>query len=106
MTETIRGLLDELKSGLQHLYGDRLRGMYLYGSYARGEQEPESDVDVLIVLDAIPSYGAEIERTGDLVSRLSLEYGSTVSRVFVSEAHWTSLESPFLENVREEAIAA
>lgn len=106
MTETIRRVLDELKSGLTHLYGARLRGMYLYGSYARGEQEPESDVDVLIVLDAIPSYGAEIERTGNLVSRLSLEYGSTVSRVFVSEAHWISLESPFLDNVREEAIAA
>jgi predicted nucleotidyltransferase len=30
-------LLGELKSGLAELYGDRLCGVYLFGSYARGE---------------------------------------------------------------------
>ena len=51
MTQPITHLLKELKQALQAIYGDRLRGLYLYGSYARGEEIEDSDVDVLIVLE-------------------------------------------------------
>ena len=44
--------------------------------------------DVLIVLDRIERYGSEIDRTGDLASRLSLKHGVTVSRVFAAESDW------------------
>jgi predicted nucleotidyltransferase len=33
-------------------YGDRVKGIYLFGSRARGDHEPESDADVAIVLEA------------------------------------------------------
>jgi hypothetical protein len=39
------------------------------------------------------------------MASLSLEYGATVSCVFSSEQDWGSLETPFLDNVREEAVA-
>lgn len=106
MTGTIQGLMAELKDGLAVLYGMRLKGVYLYGSYARHEAHHESDVDVLIVLDEIPTYTAEIERTGELISSLSLQHGVSVSRVFVPEVDWVSRETPFLANVREEAVPA
>ena len=53
MTQPITHLLKELKEALQAIYGDHLRGLYLYGSYARGEEIADSDVDVLIVLERI-----------------------------------------------------
>jgi predicted nucleotidyltransferase len=81
-------------------------GVFVRVSFGGGEGREDSDVDILIVLDRIDSYGAEIERTNYLVSDRSLEYGVSVSRVFVAEADWRSVDSPFLENVREEAIAA
>ena len=102
---TFEQTLSELKSGLPPLYGERLKGLYLFGSYARGEARPDSDLDVLIVLDSIPSYGAEVDRTSELVARLSLDSGISIGPVFISEAAWQSQSSPFLENVREEAIA-
>lgn len=103
----IRKLLAELKTGLQAIYGSRLKGLYLFGSYARGEQEEGSDVDVLVVLDKfIDRYGAEISRSGYLASELSLKYGVSVSRVFMQESEWLHEETPFLLNVREEAVAA
>ena len=106
MSETIRAILAELKAGLSQLYRDQLKGVYLYGSYARGEQDAESDVDVLIVLRQIGHYGAEVDRSGRLISTLSLKHGVSISRVFVSEQDWSNRVTPFLENAREEAILA
>lgn len=106
MDTTIQGLLDELKVGLARIYGERLRGVYLYGSYARGEADPESDVDVLIVLDHVERYAAEIERTGELGSRLSLKYGVSISQVFLRESDWLRGDPPFLANARDEAVSA
>ena len=104
--EHLKDLLAELKQGLKSTYGLRLKGVYLYGSYARREQEEYSDIDVLIVLNEIPHYAAEIDRTSCLTSDLSLKYGSTVSRFFVTEEDWKAKDTSFLANVREDAIAA
>ena len=102
----IRRLLAELKVELVRLYGPRLSGVFLFGSHARGKAEPGSDCDILIVLDRVPDYGAEIDRTSVLVSRLSLEYGVSISRVFVPEREWKRRRTSFLENVRDEAVPA
>lgn len=105
MTEKVRLVLSELKVGLQMTYGPRLRGVYLYGSHARGEEDEESDVDVLVVLDELQSYGAEIERTSHAVAGTSLKYGVSISRAFVSEMEWFHKQTSFLANVREEAVS-
>jgi predicted nucleotidyltransferase len=104
--EKLEQLLKELKSDLITLYGSQLQGVYLFGSYARGEQDTESDLDILIVLSNYGLYSAEIERTGDLVSALSLKYGVSISRKFITASHWATLDSALLRNVRAEAIAA
>lgn len=106
LTKKVRALLLELRKGLGDAFGDRLHGVYLYGSHARGEADLESDVDVLIVLDRIARYGADLDRSSHLVSDLSLKYGVSISRVLVSEHDWASRQSPFLLNVRDEAVSA
>lgn len=106
MSETILKLMAELRAQLLALYGARLKGVYLYGSYACGGADNESDVDVLVVLDQIQGYGQELNRTSSSISSLSLKYRLSISRVFVSEKDWTSRQTPFLANVREEAIPA
>ena len=102
----IKEILLKLRHGLERLYGERLVGIYLFGSFARAEATSESDVDVLIVLDEVLDYGREIEHTGHLVSGLSLDYDVSISRVFVSSAAWRHRDSPFLANVRGQARVA
>jgi predicted nucleotidyltransferase len=102
----VRAILAELRLGLESLYGNRLRGLYLFGSYARGEAEPESDIDVLIVLDEVSDYPGEVDRTGFLASDLSLRHGLSLSRVFLSRRAWTEGTDFFVRNVRQEGIAA
>lgn len=106
MTADVRAVLAELKPGLQALYGERLKGVYLFGSYARGEADEESDVDVLVVLDHVSRYAEELDRTSELISTLSLEHGVTLSRVFASEQRWRDEQTMFFLNVREEAVPA
>jgi len=102
----IRELLTRLRRELEALYGERLQGVYLFGSHARDEATTDSDVDVLVVLDTVTDYGEEIRRTGPVISTLSLDSGHSISRVLVSDAAWRERDSPFLANVRRDARAA
>ncbi len=81
MKKTTQEILVRLKSSLRDLYGGRLQGLYLYGSFARGEERPGSDQDVAMILDDYERPWVEIQRTSQIVSDLSLEYGITISLI-------------------------
>ncbi len=68
-----------VKARLERIYGARLRGVYLYGSAARGELTPDSDIDIAIVLDDISDRFAEHERISELGSKVSLDFNTLVS---------------------------
>jgi uncharacterized protein len=104
--EKTSALLAEFKAKLQQIYGDRLKGVYLYGSQARGDATPQSDVDVIIILDDWARYFVELRRTGAIASELSLASGKSISRVFVRERDWLVRDTPFLTNARAEAVPA
>ena len=104
--DELRQILVQLRQGLEELYGTRLRGLYLYGSYARGEARAGSDLDVLAILDRVESPWVEIERTSHLCARLSLEHAVTVSLLFRSERAWRDADSPLIRSVRREGRAA
>ena len=63
MPADVKRLLTKLKNGLTELYGDRLKAVYLFGSYARGDYDESSDLDVMIVLDNYKSYWEELIRS-------------------------------------------
>ena len=102
MRSSTQTLLAEYKSGLYRIYGKHLKNIYLFGSFARGEETIDSDVDVLIILSDLKHYGAEIQRTSQLTSDLSLKNNITISRVFVAERNWQAMDSPLLRNVHVE----
>ena len=102
----IRAILAEVGSGLKLIYGEQLKGVYLFGSYARGDADRESDLDILVVLENFEHYAREVDRTGELVANLSLKYGVSISQVFMREREWLHGDTPFLSNVRDEAMPA
>ena len=105
MPKEINTLLEKLKSGLKQIYGEQFKEVYLFGSYARGDYGPDSDVDVLIVLSDFEKYGAELRRTSELIGNLSLDYGTTVSVVFSRQQEWQTDKLPLLLNIHAEGVA-
>src|SRR5690606_19899248 len=85
MCDEVSEILRILRQELEEILGDELDAIYLYGSRARGDARPDSDIDVLIVLRDDFDYGALIDRTSEVVSSLSLRYDVVISRTFVSQ---------------------
>jgi predicted nucleotidyltransferase len=76
----------------------------LFGSHARGDAEPGSDIDVLVVLEGPVRPGEEIRRSLNDVAELSLKNNVVFSCVFVSRHRFESELSPLLINVRREGV--
>ena len=100
----ITGLIKKLKESLQKIYRENLYELYLYGSYARNNEDPESDIDIAIILKDFSDYWEEIKRTGSIISSLSLEYDVTISPVRIRKEDWLKEDTPFLKNLKKEAI--
>ena len=98
--------MKELKAGLVRIYGDKLKGLYLYGSYARGDYRQGSDVDVMILLSDYKNYWEEINRTSELIQNVSLDHNILVSRIFTTEEKWKRSDSPLLVNIHHDGQTA
>jgi predicted nucleotidyltransferase len=104
MSERLQNLLAELRVRLDALYGPRLLHLMLYGSQARGDAEPGSDIDVLVVLAGPVRPGEEIRRAGGITAALSLENNIVISCAFISSDRFGSEVSPLMINVRREGV--
>ncbi len=105
VNDDTRTLLTEYRAALESLYGDRLVKLVLFGSRARGDARPDSDIDVLIVLTGPLDHWAEIQRTSALTSKLSIEHETFLSRLFATPEDMDGERTPFFREVRVESVA-
>ena len=66
----------------------------IFGSYARGEQTPESDVDILVDFTEIP--GLEFVNLAKLLERLVGEKVDLVSRGAIRQDRWQYIEEDII----------
>ena len=101
----IEKIAKEFKRQIAELYGQRLKKVVLYGSYARGHANDEhSDIDLAIVLAGEVDPCKEIDRMADIFTDLNLEHNVLIAVYPVSESNYDKIDSPFLINVRREGI--
>jgi len=105
MKAKISRVLRELRTELKSIYGPRLASVILFGSQARGDAAPASDIDVLVVLDGNVEAGKEIARTGRTVAALSLKFDLVISCIFISAERYSREQTPLLLNIRNEGVA-
>ncbi len=51
MPENVKNILERYVSNIAEIYGDHLKHILLYGSYARGDFREGSDIDIMILVD-------------------------------------------------------
>lgn len=67
------GIIGELKFSLENF--SHIKYAFIYGSYARGEESADSDVDLIIIGDV------DLDRLDLLVSNLEKKFGRTINHV-------------------------
>ena len=98
-------LLNTLTEELQRQLGSDLSLLLLYGSHARGEAQPDSDVDLFVVLR--PSSEAAQEKVRQVAYEVMWEadFAYVISLYLTDVHHYETLEqhgSSFLRNVQRE----
>jgi uncharacterized protein len=85
VSPAVQNALDDLKGRLARAFGERFRELRLFGSMARGEAGPDSDVDLPILLDALRSH---TDRTTamDVAADVALEHELPLECLVLDEA--------------------
>lgn len=76
----------------------------LYGSEARGDARPDSDIDVLILIDKDNVTLREEQEIAYPLYDIEFETGVIISPKVFSKKLWEKLITPFYENVIKEGI--
>lgn len=97
-------ILAEIQKRLSSVYGDRLCGVVLYGSTARGNACADSDIDVLVLVEGPIAYGRELQRILRTLYPLSLEWGRRISAKPASPEDYEKGEYPLYRNALREGI--
>ena len=75
----IAEIIQECKTTLESYYGAQFKGLILYGSVARDQASPASDIDLLVLLGQPFNYFDELRRIIDLLYPIQLESDRLIS---------------------------
>ena len=90
---------------LRELYGARLKQVVLFGSRARGDADPDSDMDLVVVLEPMDDRWAEHDRMDELLWQETLESGIVISAIPLSASDFAEPETMALMQARDEGRA-
>ena len=101
----LNNMMKETYSALSSVFGEKLDEVWLYGSYARGDFDAESDVDIMALVDLPKEQLAMYRRkVSDLSSDLDLKYDVLLSIKLQDKDTFLRFSNtlPFFQNVMKE----
>ena len=109
MDASVLDALHRFARALNQTYDGRVQKLVVFGSRARGEAAPDSDVDVAVVLDRMSGrrYDERMRMT-DLAYEILLDTGLRLQAWPISRAEWDGGEPhpnpTLLGNIRRDAV--
>jgi Uncharacterised protein family (UPF0158)/Nucleotidyltransferase domain len=97
-------IAQDVAQDLRRLYSDRLKSVLLFGSWARGDAHPESDIDLLVVLDRVGSVWGELRRMDPVLWRHSFDNDTVVTALPVAEDDFEERRTPLLVRAHAEGL--
>lgn len=107
MPDKIDRILEQFILGISNLVGERLKKVILYGSYARGDYNQNSDIDVMILTDfndeELVEYRMKIR---DLACEIEFEHDVVISPIVRNIDKYNNRIKvvPFYINVQKEGV--
>lgn len=100
-------LFGDLQKEIQPIFGDKLEKLVLFGSYARGEQEKDSDIDIMVLVDEseekLKTYNQPM---GHIMTELMMKHDRLISLIEIPAQRFNKYVEvlPFYKNVYDEGV--
>ena len=107
MPQTIQSLLEQYIAEIKKIYGIHLRKIILYGSYARGDFRPGSDIDIMILLDMSDTdLKAYSQQLSYMTYDFNLDNNLDIKPIAKSDNHFRKWVDnyPFYANINKEGV--
>jgi uncharacterized protein len=88
---SLRPALEQYAGRLRERFADRLRAIVLFGSFARGTADEDSDIDLLVLVDAL-TPDEQWEASGD-VAAVILDSGLALAPLILSSEQMQALRA-------------
>lgn len=92
---------------LREIYGEHLKTVILYGSYARGDYTEDSDIDIMVLLDLndldIKKYRHELS---GMTYDFNMDYDLDIKPIAKNRDHFNQWAGvyPFYSNIEKEGV--
>lgn len=107
MPKTLQALMQQYVSCIRQIYGSHLRQVILYGFYARGDNNAEVDIDIMILLDIsdidIKKYRHQLS---DITFDFNMDHDTDIKPIAKNEEHyqkWMDIY-PFYANINRDGV--
>lgn len=107
MLVMLNSLLKQYIEEIGKIYGEHLKSVILYGSYARGDFRPESDIDIMILLDLSDMEICEYRKQLSWITYdFYEEHDIDIKPIAKSEAHYKKWLNAYLfyASVKREGV--
>ena len=107
MPDMIHNIVYQFAKQLREIYGDELKKVVVYGSYARGDYRDDSDIDIMILVDMsdieLKSYG---EKLSYMTYDFNLDHDIDIKPIAKSEEIFNKwvVNYPFYSNIHKEGV--
>ena len=103
----IDALLGQYVKEIGEIYGEHLKSVILYGSYARGDFHKDSDLDIMILADVAPeeiSYYAD--KVYDITYDFEMEHNLEINPNVQSQQIYNQWKKvyPFFMNIEKDGV--
>lgn len=107
MTNEMRNMMQEYTEHLKDIYGDHLVSVRLYGSQARGDAGPDSDIDIMVLVDIPRKERSDYsDALWDMTYDFDQAHETLTSPRVENEdffKYWVGV-APFFQNVAREGV--
>ena len=103
----LEDILAKFSYSMKRIFKEKLKGIMLYGSYARNQQDNESDIYIMVLVDedkmVLKKYHKSVV---NITSDLDLEFDVVISVIVQNYDEYNKYVDilPFFSNVRKESV--